>query len=126
MLHLLLPRAANRGSLGIAGVQTCFKRVTANEATLGALFLISAAIQMQNGHLSRPALAAVTFGLACCAWGIVSEDRGLRWPGPYLMLGWELVALFFARPTAALSADAAPFRMGIVFCAAAAIAACAL
>ncbi|MCU1238342.1 MAG: hypothetical protein JWP63_6309, partial [Candidatus Solibacter sp.] len=42
------------------------------------------------------------------------------------MLGWELVALFFARPTAALSADAAPFRMGIVFCAAAAIAACAL
>src|SRR5664279_4353815 len=102
------------------------RRVTAGEATIASLFFISAAIQLNNGQLSRPALAAVTAGLACCAWGLVSADRGLRWPLAYLVLGWELLVLLLARPTAGMAAGAAPFRAGIVFCAAAAFAVCAV
>lgn len=101
------------------------KLVTASEATILSLFFIGAAIQLNNGFLSRPALAAVTAGLACCTWGLVSDDRRLRWPLAYLVLGWEFLVLLFARPSAGLAVNAAPFRAGIVFCAAAAFAVCA-
>jgi hypothetical protein len=100
------------------------KLVTASEASILSLFFIGAAIQLNDGHLSRVALASVTTGLACCAWGLVSDDRRLRWPLAYLVLGWELLVLLLARPSAGLAADAAPFRVGILFCAAAAIAVC--
>jgi hypothetical protein len=99
-------------------------RVTANEATIASLFFISAAIQWNEGYLSRVSLAAVTLGLAFCTWGFLSDDRRLRWPLPYLVLGWEFGALLFSRPSAGLAADALPFRAGILFCAAAAFAVC--
>ena len=110
----------------IEGMMAYARRVTASEATIASLFFISAAIQLQNGHLSRPALAGVTVGLGCCAWGLVSDDRRLRWPLPYLVLGFEFLALLFSRPSIGLAADAAPFRAGILFCSAAAFAVCAV
>ena len=110
----------------IEGMMAFARRVTASEATIASLFFISAAIQLQNGHLSRPALAGVTVGLGCCAWGLVSDDRRLRWPLPYLVLGFEFLALLFSRPSIGLAADAAPFRAGILFCSAAAFAVCAV
>lgn len=102
------------------------KRVTACEATIASLFFVSAALQWSNGSLSRPALAMLTVGVGCCVWGLVSDDRRLRWPLPYLVLGWELLALLLARPSIGLAADATPFRLGIYFCAAAAFAVCAV
>jgi hypothetical protein len=98
------------------------KRITATEATIAALFLVSAALQWTNGHLSRPALAGVTLGLVCCIWGFVSGDRRLRWPVAFLALAGELLMLLFARPNVGIDAAAPQFRGGILFCAAATVA----
>ena len=100
------------------------RQVTANEATIASFFFISAAIQWANGHLSRLALAGVTAGLACCVRGLLSDDRRLRWPLPYLILGWEFLTLWSARPSVGLAVPDTPFRTGVLFCAAAALAAC--
>ena len=93
---------------------------------MASLFLISTAIQLTNGHLSRPALAGVTAGLVCCIWGFLSDDRRFHWWLPHLILAAEFLCLLFSRPTLGVAANAVPFRAGILFCAASSTAVCTL
>jgi len=99
-------------------------RISAIEATIASLFFISAAIQYNDGYLSRMALACVTAGLATCTWGFLSPGRRLWWPLAYMVLAWEFVCLLIARPSAGLAAGSWPFRVGILFCAAASFLVC--
>jgi hypothetical protein len=100
------------------------RRVTATESTILALFLISLALQLNDGHLSRPALALATAGLACCIWGFVSNDRGLRWQLPLFVLAGELLCLLIAQPTVGMPPHSLAFRSGILFCAVCALVVC--
>ncbi len=104
-----LPHGANY-------LRTLFARFSAPDATLLSLFSLAIAIQINNGSRSRLGLLLLAAALACLPFTLRNLQGHVSWPLAYLLLVWEVFALWFAQPCPGLAADTPAFRAGILAC----------
>jgi hypothetical protein len=97
-------------------VREAFTKFSASDATLTSLFCIAIAIQISDGSRSRVALLFVSAALACLPFAVRNRKGRVSWPLAYLLLTWEVCALWFAQPCPGFEGGTTVFRAGILAC----------